>query len=202
MAEPLAPIEQDLWYFALACTNSARGAARVVASLARDHRELGRVSEARLRRDVLARSVLWETHPESAGDQPLHASLKVLDPFERAALWLDAGPGLSVAEIAWICDQEPVVARGVLDGFRDRLDGVDLRSVFDEIDRTDLTARLGASRETASRRERRRAAVLIIALAVFVALMGAVMLDLLDWRSAEETLPGRVEPIGSPEPSP
>ncbi len=208
MPEPLSPIEEDLWNLALACTNDASGASRIVASLVRDHRDIGRVSEARLRRDVLARADLWGARAESSVQSPVYPPFEPLNPIERAALWLDAGPGLTVAGVAWVCERDTSTIRHTLQDLHSRFDGdeqsiaTELRNCFDATDRTELFERLTAARQTARRKDRRRAALLLGVIGAFVLLMAFVLFDLLNWRDASETLPSRVDPTRTVDPLP
>lgn len=208
MAEQLAPIEEDLWKLALACTNRASGAARVVASIARDHPDLGRVSEARLRREALVRAELWVARPESGAEAPVCQTLEPLGLIQRACVWLEGGPGLSVAEIAWICERDAPAVRRTLGEGRSRLGGEsraiadDLRVRFDGIDRAELLNRLHTARDAVRHREKRSAMLLAGALAVFVVLMTVVLFDLLSWQDASQTLPSGNNPPATVDPLP
>ena len=208
MAEQLAPIEEDLWKLALACTNRASGAARVVASIARDHPDLGRVSEARLRREALVRAELWVARPESGAEAPVCQTLEPLGLIQRACVWLEGGPGLSVAEIGWICERDAPAIRRTLDEGRSRLGGEsraiadDLRVRFDTLDRAELFNRLHTARDAVRRREKRSAMLLVGALAVFVVLMTVVLFDLLSWQDASQTLPSGNNPPATVDPLP
>lgn len=192
--------EVDLWKFALVCTNDLIGAARVLASLVRDHRELARLSETRLRRAVLERSRLWlerarDTGIETAG--PVAPALIRFGLEDRAILWLSGVLGLGVVEMSHALQLEPSEIRKRMDRLESDIDGGvgslagAVEAALSAASRDELVERLAAAREIAGRRNRRRAILILVGFAVFVGLMLYVMVDLLNWQDASQTLPDR-----------
>lgn len=209
MPPALTPTESALWPFALVCTNDAAGAARVLASLVRDHGDLGKLSDSRLRRAVLERSRIWQERvladPAAAGPS-LTRELDALDLAQRALLWLDSGEGQGVVELAVILQTQPEEIRSRLQALDTALQpqsrvaaAEKLRDAAAEVPKDDLLERLDEARRVASKRDRRRAAVAFVCFALFVGAMVFVLFDLLNWKDANETLPA--QPLMGPSQS-
>ncbi len=207
MPDAMTPSETVHWHFALVCTNNASGAARVVASLVRDHGQLAKVSEARIRREIIERSKLWQervrAEPSSTGNT-LSEPLKRFDIDQRALLWLETHVGLSVVEIAWILGVQPPVIRGALDALDQTIDGgrtairPDMQQAIDDAPTDELHTRLAEARSEASLRDRRRTILAMVLLAIFIVLMSIVFISLMNWQGA--TLPG--SPLAEPPMAP
>jgi hypothetical protein len=192
--------EEDLWKFALVCTNDSIGAARVLASLVRDHRELARLSETRLRRAVLERSRLWLERSRDADVETAEPAAPALVRFgceDRAILWLAGVLGLGVVEMSHALQLEPSEIRKRMDRLESDIDGgvgslaSTLEASISTAPREELSERLTAARRVSGRRNRRRAILILVGFAVFVGLMLYVMVDLLNWQDASQTLPDR-----------
>jgi len=201
MSDAMSPSETVHWHFALACTNDASGAARVIASLVRDYGQLAKVSEARVRREIIERSKLWQerawAEPGSAG-KALSQELKRFDLDQRALLWLENSAGMSVVELAWILGVQPQAIRGALDALERTIEGgraaagPELQQAIDAAPTDELYSRLAEARSEASLRDRRRTLYAMLLLAIFFILMAVVFISLMNWQGA--TLPGSPTP--------
>jgi hypothetical protein len=201
MSDAITPPETVHWHFALACTNDASGAARVIASLVRDYGELAKVSEARMRREIVERSKLWQERAwaePGSNSRSLSQDLKRFDIDQRALLWLESCAGLSVMELAWILGAQPQAIRGTLDALERTVDGgrtaagPELRQAIESAPTDELHTRLAEARSEAAQRDRRRTLVAMLLLALFFILMAAVFISLMNWQGA--TLPGAQAP--------
>ncbi|MFI4855222.1 MAG: hypothetical protein ACIAQF_09650 [Phycisphaerales bacterium JB065] len=203
MPASLTPTEADLWPFLLTCTNDVAGAARVLASMVRDHGDLGKISDSRLRRSALERCRIWQERvradPDCAG-APFDQVLSGLELDRRALLWLEAGEGQGIVEISWVLQWEPARVRSELEA----LDTVlaagraetarRLRTVAAELPQDELFDRLDAARRLATSRERRRTFMVFLAFAIFVGVMLFVLNDLLNWQDARVIMPDPASP--------
>lgn len=197
MPDAITPSETVHWHFALACTNNASGAARVVASLVRDHGQLAKVSEARIRREIVERSKLWQERvwaEQGSTGEALSTTLKRFDIDQRALLWLENHAGLSVVELAWILAVPAQAIRGALDALDQSIDGgrsavrPEMQQAIDAAPTEELHTRLAEARSDAARHDRRRTLLAMVLLALFFVLMAAVFFSLMNWQG--ETLPG------------
>lgn len=183
--------------FALACTNNASAAARVVASLVRDYGELAKISESRLRREILERSRIWQEQEWQGRNAPgntLSDALKRMDIDQRAIIWLEYHAGLSVVQIAWVLGVDPAAIRGA----QEALDASDengrhglaelMRPALAAAPVDELLSRLPQAREQTASRDRRNTLIALGLLLGFFLLMGIVFVSLMNWDA--DTLPG------------
>lgn len=202
MQEPASPSAESLWKLAMACTNDASGAARVVASMVRDYGELEKISEARLRRATLERAQRWLDIVAEERARPVSTLLVRTDAVEGALLWLDAGEALPPIELSWILGIDPETVRSNLQDLYTQFSGskaeiaADLVRDFEQQPRDELMERLAEAREIAAKRSKRKTMVVLLLFVAFVVLMGIVFLSLMNWQGA--TLQGGRSPGALP----
>lgn len=168
----------------------------MLASLVRDHGDLAKVSEARIRREIVERSKLWQERVWAQADSPadtLSEFLKRFDIDQRALLWLEHQAGLSVVELAWILGVEPHAIRGAQDALEQSIEGgrsaasPAFRDAIEAAPTDELLSRLADAKAEAGVRNRRRTVTALGFLAFFFLMMAIVFLSLMNWQG--DTLP-------------
>lgn len=169
----------------------------MLASLVRDHGDLAKVSEARVRREIVERSVLWQERVWAETASPgetLSPVLKRFDIHQRALLWLENHAGLSAVELAWVIGVPVEAIREALTTLERSIEGgrsavsADLRRAIEAVPTAELDSRLAEAKANAHARDRRRTLIALGFLAIFFLLMATVFVSLMNWQG--ETLPG------------